>query len=76
VIPLPLPLPGEPADRDLDGARYVLVSGAVADRVLRARDRYPLQAAFYDELGAKALRVLRVEPGGGTSGPWVALYRL
>jgi 4-amino-4-deoxy-L-arabinose transferase-like glycosyltransferase len=80
VLPLPLPLPGRPAQRDLAKLRgkadWVLVSGAVADRVKRARDRYPQDAAFYSELESRARRVLRIDPGGGLSGPWVALYRL
>ena len=80
VLSLRLPLPGEPGDRDLPSlrgaARLVLVSGAVADRVERARDRYPQAAAFYSDLESKTLRVLRIEPGHGLSGPWVALYRL
>jgi 4-amino-4-deoxy-L-arabinose transferase-like glycosyltransferase len=73
VVPLPLPLPGHDAAVTLGGARWVLVSGAVADRVLAARDRYPVRAAFYDRLPKP---VLRVEAHDGVSGPWVALYRL
>jgi 4-amino-4-deoxy-L-arabinose transferase-like glycosyltransferase len=80
VLPLRLPLPGKPADRSLARLRgragWVLVSGAVADRVERARDRYPQDAAFYSQLEARTRRVLRIEPGDGLSGPWVALYRL
>jgi len=52
------------------------VSGAVADRVRRADDRYPEEAGFYADLESSALRVLRIEPGHGTSGPWVSVYRL
>jgi hypothetical protein len=48
----------------------------VADRVERARDRYPQDAAFYSQLEERTRRVLRIEPGDGLSGPWVALYRL
>jgi 4-amino-4-deoxy-L-arabinose transferase-like glycosyltransferase len=80
VVPLPLPLPGEKGHRDLAlvraAARWVLVSGAVADRVRRAEDRYPEDAAFYARLESSALRVLRVDPGHGRAGPWVAIYRL
>ena len=43
VVPIPLPLPGKDARVDLDGARWILVSGAVADRVLAAQDVYPLR---------------------------------
>jgi hypothetical protein len=72
-LPIPLPLPGRDARVDLDGARWVLVSGAVADRVLAAQDVYPHRAAFYAELPRPAFRV---SAGDGTSGPWVAVYRL
>ena len=80
---LELPGPGREFDpnRDLDrlrarGADYVLVTGAVADRVLDAADRYPREAAFYAELESETERVLFVSPGGELGGPWVALYRL
>jgi hypothetical protein len=80
VVALRLPLPGKPADRNVAQLRgragWVLVSGAVADRVERARDRYPQDAAFYSQLESRTRRVLRIEPGDGLSGPWVALYRL
>jgi hypothetical protein len=58
------------------GADYVLVTGAVADRVLAAADSYPREAAFYAELESAAERVLHISPGGELGGPWVALYRL
>ena len=80
---LELPGPGRPFDPNRDLARlrsrgtdYVLVSGAVADRVLEAADRYPREAAFYAELESATERVLLVSPGGELGGPWVALYRL
>ena len=48
VVRLELPGPGRPSDpeRDLarlrrEGVKWVIVSGAVTDRVLAARDRYP-----------------------------------
>jgi hypothetical protein len=44
--------------------------------VLAAADRYPREAAFYAELEADTERILLVRPGGGLSGPWVAVYRL
>ena len=57
IVGLALPGPGRPFDPDRDvarlraeGVRYALVTGAVADRVLAARDRYPREARFYDEL--------------------------
>ena len=83
VLPLQLPGPGRPFDPDrdvarlrADGVRYVLVSGAVADRVLAARSSYPREARFYDELRRDAVIVYELRPGGRLGGPWVALYRL
>ena len=83
VVRLELPGPGRPADPERDLARlrslgvdYVLVTGAVADRMSAAREHYPQEARFYDQLDAGAQRVLRVEPGGKLAGPWVAVYRL
>ena len=73
VVPIPLPLPGHDARPDLDGAGWALVSGAVADRVLAAQDRYPRRAAFYAELRRPAFRT---QAHDGLSGPWVAVYRL
>jgi 4-amino-4-deoxy-L-arabinose transferase-like glycosyltransferase len=73
VLPIPLPLPGHDARPDLDGARWALVSGAVADRVLAAQDRYPRRAAFYAELRRPAFRT---QAHDGLYGPWVAVYRL
>jgi hypothetical protein len=77
-----LELPGP--DREPDphrslarvGTDYVLVTGAVADRVLAARDRYPAEARFYDELRERAQLVYRLEPGGGLSGPWIRVYHV
>ena len=83
VLPLLLPGPGRGFDPNrsvarlrADGVRYVVVTGAVADRVLRARAAYPREARFYDDLAGSATRVLDVEPGGGRTGPWVRVYRL
>jgi 4-amino-4-deoxy-L-arabinose transferase-like glycosyltransferase len=83
VLPLLLPGPkrGFDPNRDLArlrrlGIRDVVVTGAVTDRVLAARDRYPREARFYDDLGRRAKRVYYVEPGDGLAGPWVAVYRL
>jgi 4-amino-4-deoxy-L-arabinose transferase-like glycosyltransferase len=83
VLPLELPGPGRPFDPNRDVARlrreripYALVTGAVADRVLAARDRYPREAAFYRRLATSARRILHVRPGGGLAGPWVSLYAL
>ncbi len=83
TIRLALPRPGREPDerRDLGrlrslGVEYVLVTGAVADRVLGAREQYPDESQFYDDLDAEARRVYRIEPEGRFAGPWVAVYRL
>jgi 4-amino-4-deoxy-L-arabinose transferase-like glycosyltransferase len=86
VVALPLPHPEDGPERrpgDLDrledeGVRWVLVTGAVADRVLAARNHYPEEAAFYDELRRRARRVLYVDERSAPdlAGPWIALYRL
>jgi 4-amino-4-deoxy-L-arabinose transferase-like glycosyltransferase len=73
VVPIPLPEPGRDARVHIGAARWVLVSGAVADRVLAARDVYPKRSAFYARLPRPAFRA---RAHAGTSGPWVALYRL
>jgi len=54
----------------------VIVSGAITDRVLAARNRYPREAAFYDHLAHGARRVYYIAPGPGHAGPWVAIYAL
>ena len=84
VLALELPGPGRPADPNRDiaalrarGVELVLLTGAVEDRVLAARDRYPREAAFVDELKRAATRVLYTQRGAGElAGPWLALYRL
>jgi 4-amino-4-deoxy-L-arabinose transferase-like glycosyltransferase len=83
VVRLALPGPGRAFDENRSverlrarGVRYVLVSGAVADRVLAAVDRYPREAAFYEGLDVEGERVLTVLPGSARSGPWVAVYHL
>jgi 4-amino-4-deoxy-L-arabinose transferase-like glycosyltransferase len=83
IVGLALPGPGRPFDPDrsvarleAEGVRYAVVTGAVADRVLAARDRYPREARFYDDLQARARRVYHVQPGHGLAGPWVSVYRL
>jgi hypothetical protein len=83
VLPLLLPGPKRGFDPNRDvgqlrrlGIHDVVVTGAVTDRVLAARDRYPREAAFYDDLRTKARRVFFLRPGGDLAGPWVAVYRL
>jgi len=83
VLPLLLPGPKRGFDPNRDVARLrrigihdVVVTGAVTDRVLAARDCYPREAAFYDDLRTKARRVFYLQAGGDLAGPWVAVYRL
>jgi 4-amino-4-deoxy-L-arabinose transferase-like glycosyltransferase len=82
VVRLALPRPGEPTDpnRDLGrlrelGVRYVVVTGAVEDRVLAAAGDYPRETRFLRDLRREA-RVYAVRPGGELAGPWVEIYRL
>lgn len=84
VVRLELPGPGRAFDprRDLerlerDGVRYLLVSGAVTDRVLAASERYPREARFYEAAEARLRTVFAARPGrDGLGGPWVAVYEL
>jgi 4-amino-4-deoxy-L-arabinose transferase-like glycosyltransferase len=73
VVAIPLPLPGMDARVSLHGSRWVVVSGAVEDRVLAAQDVYPKRAAFYAQLPKPMFRVAAHD---GLAGPWVAVYRL
>jgi hypothetical protein len=84
VVKLDLPLPSEDhPDRDRNLARlrlqdvhYVIVTGAVADRVLDAREHYPFEARFYERV-RRLKRVFYVRKDqDGLNGPWVAIYRL
>jgi 4-amino-4-deoxy-L-arabinose transferase-like glycosyltransferase len=83
VLDLQLPHPSRPSDPKRDvallrrlGIRYVVVTGAIADRVLAARARYPREARFYDQLSERAKQLYYVPKGHGLAGPWVAVYRL
>ncbi len=84
VVRLELPGPGRPSDpaRDLgrlraEGVKWVIVSGAVTDRVLAAPDRYPREALFYEQLGHGSAPAFAVSPDEpGLAGPWVRVYRL
>jgi hypothetical protein len=83
VLKLALPLPEEEhpdPNRDLtrlrnSGYRYAVITGAVADRVLAAREHYAQEVEFYDDLSTLTKRLLYVRPDG-LNGPWVAVYRL
>jgi hypothetical protein len=84
VVRLELPGPGRPFDPERDiarlrreGVRWVLVSGAVTDRVRAAAGDYPLEWAFYDSLDRQATRAYEISTSThGLAGPWVRVYRL
>jgi hypothetical protein len=60
----------------LQDVRYVIVTGAIADRVLAAREHYPFEARFYERV-RKLKRVFYVgKDQDGLNGPWVAIYKL
>jgi hypothetical protein len=73
VVSIPLPQPGRDAPVQLGPAHWVLISGAVANRVRAASEDYPQRMAFYARLQRP---VFRLRAHDGTSGPWVAVYRL
>jgi len=82
LLQLQLPLPEEvhpDPNRNVsrlrsEGVQYAIVTGAVADRVLAAREHYPKETAFYEALKGK--RPLRYFKADGLNGPWVAVYKL
>jgi len=83
VLGLALPRPGQPHDPNRSAARlrklgvdYVVVTGAVEDRVLDARTDYPRDAAFYESLRQQHKRVYSIRPHGDVGGPWLEIYRL
>ena len=57
VVQIPLPFPGHDERVDVGPARWVLVSGAVADRVRAASDVYPKRNAFYTRPPASPCRL-------------------
>lgn len=76
VVPLQLPGPGRAHDPNRNvarlrarGVRYVVLTGAVEDRVLAAADRYPREAAFARSLRKPVYRTAAGEP-------WVAVFAL
>jgi Dolichyl-phosphate-mannose-protein mannosyltransferase len=83
VVQLALPGPGREPDPERDLARlrrlgvgYVVATGAVADRVEDAREHYPREARFYDQLAREGKRRFYRAPVGKLAGPWVAVYEL
>jgi 4-amino-4-deoxy-L-arabinose transferase-like glycosyltransferase len=75
-LPLQLPGPGRPHDPNRDvarlraqGVRYVVLTGAVEDRVRAAADLYPQEARFADSLTKPLYRSTAGEP-------WTAVYAL
>jgi 4-amino-4-deoxy-L-arabinose transferase-like glycosyltransferase len=83
LLRLALPGPGRPPDpeRSLGRLRrlnvgYVLVTGAVADRVRRQAERYPEAIRFYDDLDRLGHRRFYRRGVGRLAGPWVAVYEL
>ena len=83
VLPLALPGPSRRSDPNRDvgrlrkhGIGFAVVSGAVADRVLAARERYRRETRFYLQLRRSARRVYYVKANHALTGPWVAVYRL
>ena len=81
VVRLELPRPGGPSDPKRDvgrlrelGVRYVVVTGAIEDRVLAAADYYPRETSFYRSL-EREQRLYAVH-SRRLGGPWVEIYRL
>jgi 4-amino-4-deoxy-L-arabinose transferase-like glycosyltransferase len=82
VLGLNLPRPGQPFDPNRDvarlrklGVRYVVVTGAVEDRVLAAAPHYLRETRFYESLKDER-RVYAVRPHDDVGGPWLEIYRL
>jgi hypothetical protein len=82
VLGLQLPRPGQPYDPNRSvsrlrklGVAYVVVTGAVEDRVLAAGTDYPREARFYESL-QKQKRVYAIRPHDDVGGPWLEIYRL
>jgi 4-amino-4-deoxy-L-arabinose transferase-like glycosyltransferase len=83
VVHLRLPRPGEPFDsnRDVDrlrsdGVDYLVLTGAVEDRVLAADEHYPRETDFVREARREGRRVYRAAPNRRLAGHWVEVYRL
>jgi 4-amino-4-deoxy-L-arabinose transferase-like glycosyltransferase len=76
-FPLKLPGPQFAADSNRDvarlraqGVRYVVLTGAVEDRVRAAAESYPREIRFLDSLPEPIYRT------GSDREPWIAVYRL
>jgi 4-amino-4-deoxy-L-arabinose transferase-like glycosyltransferase len=83
VVHLRLPRPGEPSDANRDvgrlrsaGVDYLVLTGAVEDRVLAAEEHYPRETAFVHEARREGRRVYRAAPNRRLAGHWVEVYRL
>jgi 4-amino-4-deoxy-L-arabinose transferase-like glycosyltransferase len=83
LVHLRLPRPGEPFDRNrsverlrADGVDYVVLTGAVEDRVLAAAAHYPRETAFVRDARREGRRVYRLAPNDRFGGHWVEVYRL
>jgi 4-amino-4-deoxy-L-arabinose transferase-like glycosyltransferase len=83
LVHLRLPRPGEPFDRNRDverlrsdGVDYVVLTGAVEDRVLAAAEHYPRETAFVRDARRQGRRVYRIAPNSRFGGHWVEVYRL
>jgi 4-amino-4-deoxy-L-arabinose transferase-like glycosyltransferase len=83
VLQLQLPLPEEARpdpkrnSRILleKGVRYVILTGAVEDRVLEAPETYPAENDFFNDLDSRGKRLF-YRKEDGLNGPWVAVYRI
>ena len=83
LVHLRLPRPGEPFDMNRDvrrlrraGVDYVVLTGAVEDRVLAAADHYPRETGFVNETRRTGRRVYRLAPDRRFGGHWVEVFRL
>ncbi|HET9938230.1 MAG TPA: hypothetical protein VFQ28_05535, partial [Gaiella sp.] len=59
-----------------DGVRWVVVGGVVTDRVLRAAEHYPREAAFYRDVGRLRPVYSTPDDDDRRSRPWLRVYRI
>ena len=83
VVRLELPGPGRAFDRRHDlavlraeGVRWLVIGGSVTDRVLRAPERYPREAAFYRSLARLRPAYETSSETGRRPRPWLRVYRM